>query len=440
MPSTSTSSRPLALTILGEVLGRGKFASDRMNHYLTVKKVSPPDRALLTQLVYGVLREKGFLDHALSVFLTKSKTPPFVENLLRLGAFQILFLEKIPDHAAVFEMVEIAKKKSGVVLGQLVNAVLRRVQEGREKLIEERGEVLAEFEKNPTSSREDLEKLSWALSFPPWIMQRWINRYQPPQVLEMGKNFNNVPPYYLRVNQLKTSPEEILPSLSQVGIQASRVGMGPMIQVKKYDEALKTFFQDGLLSMQDLASYRVVEALEVQKDEIGLDACAGHGGKAAAMSEILGPGGKFFVHDSSPTKVQELVENFSRLGLSSPKVLANSQDAQEKGLLFDWILVDAPCSGTGTLGRKPEIRWRLRSEDLARYSKKQIQILGEWWPMLKPGGRLLYAVCSLEPEEGGEVMEAFLRDHPEANREEFLTTLPSPEPQDGFFICRLEKK
>ncbi len=428
--AASTSPRSLALRILSEVLLKKKFASERLDFFLSSQALSPPDRALVTQLVYGILREKEFLDHVLSGLIDFHKTPLPIQNLLNLGAYQLLFLDKVPDHAAIFETVELAKKKSGEQLGKFVNAVLRRIQEQREAFRQRRSEVL--------KNSSQVSELSWALSFPAWMVERWYQRLGRASTLALATTFNRVPPIYLRVNLKKVSVREMLGSLQEDGFKAEAIPSSPMLKVESNPEGnLKKYLVQGLISIQDLGSYRVAECVNAQNSELGLDACAGHGGKSTAIAE--GSAGRVYVHEPFAQRLEELQDNFKRLSLDPPIVLQNPQQALTQGLQFDWILIDAPCSGMGTLGRKPEIRWRLKRQDLKRFQEGQVQILKDWLPALKKGGRLIYAVCSLEPEEGREVIQKILKDEKGLRGDFFQEWLPFEAHHDGFFVCRLAK-
>jgi 16S rRNA (cytosine967-C5)-methyltransferase len=217
------------------------------------------------------------------------------------------------------------------------------------------------------------------------------------------------------------------------------------LKINKFPEnSLIPLFEEGLITLQDLSSYQVTQAVQAKPDEIGLDACSGHGGKSSAIAEQMGVGSQDFiplyVHDISSTHLADLEQNFRRLGLWSPKILENSQQAKDEGLSFDWILVDAPCSGMGTLGRKPEIRWRMKENFFKRYQDNQLKILSEWVPFLKPQGRLIYAVCSLEPEEGRDVVNGLLREYPDLCEDFSKQNLPFESPQDGFFVSKIVKK
>lgn len=414
----SPDARALALQILREVLGGRGFASERLDVLLERHRLDSADRGLCTQLVYGVLREKGFLDRVVSEYVSAAKTPSGLRHLLRLAAYQALCLDKVPDHAVVNEGVELAKRLFGAPPARMVNAVLRKLIADRRKHLEGRH--------NPSGA------------FPEWMLERWRRRYPEATFAALTAYFNGIPPVGLRANLQKTDPERVAGKLREAGLEAARVSGTPLWTVRTLDrETLTPLLKDGEISIQDPHSYRVAEAVAAAPGETGLDACAGHGGKSAAIVEAC-PDLELWVHEPASGRLAELRENFRRLGLKAPRVLASA--AARRNLSFDWILVDAPCSGMGTLGRKPEIRWRLKPKDLDRLAAGQRAILDEWWPRLKPGGRLVYAVCSLEPEEGADLIASFSAGHPEA---EVLATrewLPEGDPGDGFFVANLRRR
>ncbi|HKX12843.1 MAG TPA: RsmB/NOP family class I SAM-dependent RNA methyltransferase, partial [bacterium] len=264
-------------------------------------------------------------------------------------------------------------------------------------------------------------------AYPEWMLRRWRKRYPKDKLRGMLEYFAAPAPLWARINQLKPAEADGPPG-------------GNLIELGSYDRGqwLK-WMESGRISIQDRHSYQVALSIEPMKGEQILDACAGHGGKSSAMVEAA-PGCKLFVHDVSKERLLQLGQNFSRLGLPQPETLTDLRGAVDRGLTFDAILIDAPCSGMGTLGRKPEIRWRLKPADLGRLAAKQRAILEEWLPLLKVGGRAIYAVCSLEPEEGRENLAAFLAEHSAFHLEEERELFPGPGAGDGFYVARLARR
>lgn len=419
-PKLKPSARSLALQILREVLGGHGFAAERLDQLLEKHRLATADRGLCTQLVYGVLREKGFLDQVLSSYVSVAKTPAGIHHLLRLAAYQCLNLDKIPDYAVVNESVELAKALFGVPPSRMVNAVLRKLIADRESLLKKREQGAA-------------------AAFPDWILERWRRRFSKPVLETLLQYFQGIPPVSLRVNLKKADPE-LLAAESALGPKVMRVPDTPILILDRFDrEILAPFFESGKISVQDLHSYRVAEAVAALPGDHFLDACAGHGGKSAAILEAGGDAVECWVHEPAAPRLEELKENFRRLGLPKPRILDSAASARRGKKAFDRILIDAPCSGMGTLGRKPEIRWRLQAKDLPRLAAQQRKILEDWLPCLKPGGTLVYAVCSLEPEEGRALIEGFLTDHPDLSHNFTREWLPGDSPGDGFFVAGLRR-
>ena len=401
----ASNARTLALRALREV-AQGSFASETIDQALRQRALPETERGLFTQLVYGVLRERAFLDRVLARYVSKAKTPEALLDLLRLAAYQCLSLDKVPDYAAVNEAVELAKKKYGPGAGRLVNAVLRSLLRDREEL----------------SAQGNGGRLE---SYPDWMLKRWRQRIPEEKLRSMLEYFAAPASLFARTNpgKISAAPE------FQGSDTWLDLGHHPR-------ERWLQWMERGQISIQDRHSHDVAMAVDPKVGERILDACAGHGGKSSALAEAC-PGAELHVHEPSTERLAELGKNFARLGLAAPTVLSSPLEAIDRGLTFDAILIDAPCSGMGTLGRKPEIRWRLKPADLPRLAAKQRSIVEEWLPSLKSEGRILYAVCSLEPEEGRDNISALLHAHPELRLEWERELWPRSGAGDGFYLASL---
>ncbi len=413
------------LNILEQVLDHQAFASEQIDRCLQKAKLTPKDRGLLTQSVYGILREKGFLDQQLQPLLKKT-TAPLLWHGLRFGLYQILFLDRVPDHAALFETVEWAKSKGGKPWAGLVNAVLRRLLKSREGIVLER--------QKPEGEQRTL---------PPWLWRRWQKRHGATKALGLLREFNRVPPIYMRLNPLKAKGELIQEKLQEASIHWEALEQGSLLKISPgFGEGLRPFLQAGWGSLQDGHSFQITKLLDPQVGERGLDLCAGHGGKTSAIAEELGRSGSvptaLFASDIQSAQLKELELNFKRLGLRFPIINPINQALKQGS--WDWVLVDAPCTGLGTLGRKPEIRWRTDPRSPAQMAKSQLEILESVAPSVKVGGRILYSVCSLEPEEGLGVLEAFLQRQPRWTLAAHGELWPGAAGSDGFFWGRLIRK
>ncbi|MDX1386730.1 MAG: transcription antitermination factor NusB, partial [bacterium] len=261
--------RALAWTILGQCLSQDHFASELIDRALHQHSLSTEDRGLLTQIVYGTLREWGFLSNIIHERL-RSKTANKFIHLMGISAYQLLFLRKVPDHAVLNEAVSLAKAKGGEGMGRLVNAVMRNIQE-------ERGKILEEWER-PEGK---------AATFPKWLWQRWVKRWGEVKALELAHSFNAVPRTFARVNLREMSREELVKNLAHEWVKVEMLGEGPMVGLPPRARAKALpLIEQGKLSLQDYNSYQIVHRLGPQAGEKGVDVCAGHGGKTAAILEL----------------------------------------------------------------------------------------------------------------------------------------------------------
>jgi 16S rRNA (cytosine967-C5)-methyltransferase len=452
-PSLSADSRSLALNILLSLSKSDKTLDRILSDHLEINHtISPPDRHLVYAIVYGVLRSRSRLDWILHQF---SKTPsgrldPDIFWILRIGLFQILYLDRIPVSAAVNTSVNLAKQIGKPWLTGFVNGVLRQVVRHHQSV------AFPDIEKNP------VQAISITHSMPEWIVTRWINRFGVSETSELCTHLNTIPPITLRTHRLNTNR----PSLSQALIQ--QVGrleltdVSPdgirLIQLKTGVSQLSGF-ERGEFQVQDEAAQLVSLMLNPQPGETVLDACGGKGGKTGHMAQLMNDSGQIFAVDMQSDKTELLNTEMRRLKVSivSTRVYDwNSDLKPDLPACFDRILLDAPCSGLGVLRRNPDIRWRASRQNLMAYQVRQIRLLEKMIPLLKPSGHLVYAVCSMEPEETDAVIDFILETHPgltvdhdltgfpDAGRplidsNGYLRTLPHRCNMDGFFAVSLIK-
>ncbi|MFP4446881.1 MAG: 16S rRNA (cytosine(967)-C(5))-methyltransferase RsmB [Desulfosudaceae bacterium] len=411
------------------------------------------ERALVTTLVYGVLRHRNALDWLIAEL---SRTPfqriePGIRNTLRLALFQIYYLDRIPDYAAVNAAVTMAGRTGHPRLKGFVNGVLRAAIRNREQVAW------------PDVRQEDLAPLAVALSLPEWLLQRWVDRYGRKMTETMGRALNTIPPVTVRANLLKTTPARARESLSgEVSrLQEGRYAPGafsfysPRVPVDELDA-----FRQGWIQVQDEAAQLVCRYFDPRPQETILDACAGRGGKTAHIAQLMENRGKIYAVDRNPGKLAVLEGEMKRLGVRNVTAAAADllQDDHLPGpARYDRIFADCPCSGLGVLRRNPDTRWSVTPTDIERHRGLQVRLLDRLAPRVRPGGLLLYAVCSREPEENEQVIEAFLNLHPEfgINRKHGLlggaaedlvdekgcfASAVYPHDLDGFFGVRLQKK
>ncbi len=394
-------SRKIAYEVLRRVEAEGAYASDELHDALG-ERITPNDAALATAIAMGVLRWRRLLDFLLDRHLKKpvERLDLAVAIALRTGLYQLRFLDKIPARAAVNESVELVKQAGKTSAATLVNAVLRRCAEESALLIEE----------SVSAVLPAAERIGIAQSHPTWIVDRWLAKLGVERTTALLEANNRTPRLTCAIHD-PSEKESIVHGLENAGL---RVEPGALlkdaVEVSGGSVTRTNAFRAGKISVQDEASQAITPLLGVKKGNRVLDVCAAPGGKAAMIMRAAGGQGLVVAADLHAHRVRAMREQFERLGYRAANVLdLDATQPLPLGATFDRVLVDAPCSGTGTLARHPEIRWRLRLEQLAEFRKLQTSILRNAAEALAPGGRLVYSTCSLEPEENENVADDFLR-------------------------------
>lgn len=444
------SARRLALEVLLRVERDRAYANLLLDARLSRSDLSPADRGLATELTYGVLRWRGRLDWMLQACLDRPL--PAVEaevlTLLRLGAYQLLFLDRVPAFAAVKETVELGKRRRGTGVAGLVNAVLRRLQRTRDTI------PWPDPLRNPTAY------LATVWSHPVWLVERWVKRFGEEEAIRLFRADNEAPPLTLATNALRATPAEVRQALRGAAVACEESPWVPgLFRLRGGGGALEgPAVQRGLCFPLDEAAALPPLLLDPQPGERVLDACAGGGGKAALLAGLLAGRGEVIALDPNPRALRRLEEARTRLGLAAIRPVAGAAEAA-RALVgeADRVLVDAPCTGLGTLRRRAEIRWHRQPTDPPRLAAIQRAILEGAAAALRPGGVLVYATCSPEPEENDEVVAGFLGAHPEfapdgqpgalsgvarrlVGRDGFLRTYPHRHGTDAFVAIRLRRR
>jgi len=449
--------RAIALKILLR-WEKGKPLLDEILSQTLVKSVLPDerDRALVGELVNGVVRHRTYLDFLIGKF---SKVPLDemdleVKNALRLGVYQLLFT-RTPERVALAETLKVLlKRKRGTWIRGFVNAILHTVARNRENLPE-------------PPKEHPLYYLSIKYSFPEWLILRWFRRWGLEELESLLKASNERPPLVIRVNPLFVSRENFLEYLRK-----EEVPYAEPCPYSPFGIVLKDFrgkvtelkaFHFGWFSVQDSASQLVTLLLDPRPEERVLDACCGVGGKTSQIAELTGNKAQLFAFELYQLRLEKLKENFQRLRLKEPTLFEGDVVERLPKLNprpFDRILLDAPCTGTGVIRKHPDIKWARSERDFEKIPERQLRLLEGVSPFLKKGGVLVYATCSLEPEENEEVVKKFLERHPEFQIENpgpvlekycgskiyelieeglYLKTYPHRHNLDGFFAVRLVK-
>ncbi len=429
---TATAARRLAVGVLRDVESEGALLAERLAQP-DVEALDARERGFLHELVLGSLRLRGTLDHALAPLLDRplERVDPAARLLLRLGAHELLHL-RVPDRAAVSQAVELARVHAPRA-GGFVNAVLRRL--ARE------GAPAA-----PDPEREPLAWLTSVGSLPSWLAQRWLAQLGPAAALARARALLQPPSATLRLNprhadaqaRLLAAGVELRPATVPGAFAFSQGDPGP-------------FARAGLCYVQDEGSQLVAHLAAAGGPPL-LDACAAPGGKAALLADLLGAGALVVAAEGAQRRLPRLARLLARWGARDVRVVGADGRRPPFRRTFRSLLVDAPCSGLGTLARHPDLRWRVCPEDLARHARRQAELLTALCPLVAPHGRLVYAVCSLEPEEGEDVLRNFLARRPEFSPDErlpawsarfregaFVRTRPERDACDGFFAAVLRR-
>jgi 16S rRNA (cytosine967-C5)-methyltransferase len=425
--------RSLAVKILTHLDDKGGFAEPLLDRHLSRDRMANvQDRRLLTQIVYGTLRMKGRLDWLIGRLYRGdlAAMEAGVRNILRTALYQMYFTDRIPSFAIVDEAVKIAKTSHPATSG-LVNAVLRNIIRRQADI------VYPDFEKDPAGH------ISIVHSHPLWLVNRWIGVFGIKETLAICRANNETPPLTIRVNMLRMSREEAMASLGSAGFDVRQTVFAPAGLVLAGAAAPvgeTACYRQGGLQIQDEASQWIACLVDPQPGEKILDACAGAGGKTSHLAELMQNQGRVIACDVHGRRLKDLRKNMKRLGISIVETVEKDVSRiREESFreVFDRILVDAPCSGLGTLRRNPEIKWRLAPEDIQKSSDLQMKLLNGAARCLKAGGRLVYSTCTIMPNENETVVAAFLAGHDDFR----LTSPPGAIPaqmitQDGFFRTR----
>jgi len=439
----NVNAREVALKIIGEVDTGGAYANIALARELGRQRLSDQDRRFVTELVYGTIKAGETLDWLLSHYSSRplDQIPPVIRNILRMGAYQIFFLSKVPDSAACNQAVELAKKYGHAGTVKFVNAVLRSAVRSPEKAV------------YPDKEQSAVQYLSLTYFHPAWLVSRWLARLGFDECEALCRANNTIPPLSLRTNTLKISREELLARLADEGVVCRPSDWTPEGIICTEFPALATLasLREGLFQVQDESSMLVGHVLAPQPGEFVIDACGAPGGKSTHIAALMGDKGRVLCVDLYEHKLKITAENAARLGIS---IIETKQlDATKLAGLYagqaDRVLVDAPCSGLGVMRRKADSRWRKSESQLTDLPKLQSAILESAASCVKPGGVLVYSTCTTEPEENQQVVEAFLAARPDYKLQPAGDYLPVPRPEamvqlwpqrdvvDGFFIARM---
>ncbi len=461
MPQRMQNSRQIAFLTLRDIHRRGVFADVAVDKWLrkfqmqSESQLLTADKRLVTELVYGCVRRMRSLDGIINLLAKKpaGKQPPDLRTILHLGLYQLQYLDRIPSAAAVDTTVQLTKANgmkglSGFVNG-LLRQYLRQVEAGTiaERLISASG-----------SSSATVEHLGILHSYPDWIVANWLEQLGLEETEQLCEWFNQSPTIDLRVNVLRTSIDEVETALQNAGVEVSRVphlpqglrltgGSGEIASLPGYDQ--------GWWTVQDSSAQLVAYLLDPLPGTVAIDACAAPGGKTTHIAELMGDLGTIWACDKTPSRLKKVDENAQRLQLKSiQSIPGDSRKLSQFEIAADFVLLDAPCSGLGTLHRRADARWRQTPENIQQLCQLQRELLEQVSGWVKPGGVLVYATCTLHPEENEVAIADFLSRHPQwkidppqpgqpatafATSEGWVKVWPHRHQMDGFFMVRLKQ-
>jgi 16S rRNA (cytosine967-C5)-methyltransferase len=389
---------------------------DEKQHLSTVlmDELSGQDRQQANEYVQGVLRRRLYLDFLIDHYcsIEIATMGSFIKNILRVGIYDLLFMDGTPDYAAINEAVEIGKNKVSPKTGDLINAILRKIQ--RE---------LNELPKPSTSRRSELVAITF--SHPEWMVDRWIKRYGERDAFQLMQANNNRPEYYIRVNTLRTSVEnfELRLSKSDIPYETSEwlPGYFKVSSLNKIRQ--KGWIEKGFCQVQDIAAGFAPWILDPKDTETVYDLCAAPGTKTIVLADMMQNKGEILSVDINPDRVARIAENAETFGADNVKI-RRADVTEERLKLADAVLLDAPCSGTGVLSKRADLRWRRTEEDIAKAAELQAELLDAAANMVTRGGRLVYSTCSLEPEENWDQITTFLANYDNFELQDLSDYLP----------------
>lgn len=417
--------RQLAVRVLYEIDKNGAYTGIELKKQLSSSELSPVDKAFATELVYGVVKNRTRIDYIISKYSKQKlkKISEWILNILRIGVYQLIFLDKVPQSAAVNESVKLAKRYGHAASSGFVNGILRNISRN--------GDV------DYPSGREYFEVY---YSHPKWLVDMLFEQYGDGAKTIIENN-NAVPNTTIRVNTLKTTPQELTNSLEGKNITVTKTAEDNMLIISGYgDISNLEEYKNGLFTPQGISSYIAVKTLEPKENEVVLDLCSAPGGKTTAMAELSSDKAKIFAFDLYDHKKTLIENNCKRLGIKNVEV--DVADATQIMADFvgkaDKVLADVPCSGLGIIRKKPDIKWNKDTTDFDEIIKIQKQILNNASKYLKIGGTLVYSTCTLNKAENEDVVNDFVTNN--GFRIDYMETFLPDREYDGFYVCKMIKE
>lgn len=443
--------RATALKTLYEIFENGAYSNIALGKQLEAGELSELDRAFSTELVYGTIKWKLTIDWIIKQFssVKPGKISPWIMNILRLGIYQLLYMDRIPVSAACNESVTLAKRYGHSGSSGFVNAVLRNISRSKEKI------------SYPDEKKEPVKYLSVKYSYPEWMVEKFLTIYGADFTESLLSAGNAVPEVTVRVNTLRTSREDLIEELKKDGVEA-RIGkyvQEAVVLVNPSSLQRLSAFKKGLFQVQDESSMLAGRILDPKPGDLVIDVCSAPGGKATHMAQLMENKGVVLARDIHEHKIKLIDEAAQRLGLNIIKteILDASKKDDINYMKADRVLLDAPCSGLGIIRKKPDIKWTRTAAETSQLPGLQDTLIEAAATNVKPGGVLVYSTCTILPEENQRVVEKFLKNNIEFELDDIaglvpgelqdniekkgmLNLFPSRDGIDGFFMARMIRR
>jgi len=443
--------RETALKILYDINEKGAYTNISVNKYLSDTQLRNVDRNFITELVYGTVRWKLTIDWIIGQFskIKLEKLSPWILNIMRLGVYQLLFTDKVPQSAACNESVKLSKKYGHSASSGYVNAVLRNIARNRDRI------------SYPKKAESTLKYLSVKYSHPEWMIKEWIKLFGEEFTESLLQKNNETPQLTVRANTLKTTKEELSNILRDAGYEVDGGKYAPEALIIKNPASVTNIeaFQKGYFQVQDESSMLVGNILDPKPGELIMDVCSAPGGKTTHIAQLMENKGTIIARDIHPHKIKLIDDAAKRLSISCIKTeVFDATKLDERYVMkADRVLVDAPCTGLGIIRRKPDIKWERHEKDSEEITKLQRTILDISSEYVKPGGVLVYSTCTIMPEENQDIVLDFISRKRDFELEDITELLPSGlskkdsskgyiqlypnvDGVDGFFIARIVRR
>lgn len=424
----NTPIRLIALNIVNSILIDKAYPDLAVRNEISKhENIKDSEVSFINEIAYGVVRWKLKIDYLIKDNISRNIKKKKILNLLRTGVYQLIFMGGVKDHASINETVQIAKRLFGKNIANFINGVLRSIQRKNYSSIKLKDETL---------------NLSVNESFPEWIITYWQNKYNLEKIEKLCRSLNMVANLTIRANTIKTDRDSLIGLLKENGfeVEASNFSKSGINFINRVDPISLRFYKEGLYSVQDEAAQLISIVLNPKPGEKVLDACSAPGGKSTHLAELMNNKGEVLSCDINKNRLRLVENNIKRLRTSIVKTesldLTKNEGLEKYKNYFDKILLDAPCSGLGTIRRNPDIKWRRKISDIEELSSLQYRILSNISNCLKPNGILLYSVCTLSEYENEEVIDKFLKNNPDFELEEIKNSVNIEKQfiEDKFFV------